>query len=112
MLIIKYISLFLEVVISLMLIGVVLLQRSKGQGIGAVFGGGAGDAIFGAQLGNVLTKVTIVLAIIFMVNTTFLAWIGSQTTGNSIVNELESSPIPVAPAQQPATTGLPMTTGE
>ena len=112
MLIIKYISIFLEIIISLMLIGVVLLQRSKGQGVGAVFGGGGGDAIFGAQIGNVLTKVTIVLAIIFMVNTTFLAWVGSQSTGNSVVNELESSAIPVVPAQQPATTGLPMTTGE
>lgn len=93
--IIKFISIFLEIIISLMLIGVVLLQRSKGQGMGAVFGGGAGDAIFGAQMGNVLTKTTIVLAIIFMVNTTFLAWMGSQSSGNSISDKLERTAIPV-----------------
>jgi preprotein translocase subunit SecG len=106
--IIRYISIFLEIIISLLMIGVILLQRSKGQGAGAVFGGGgAGDAIFGAQMGNVLTKVTIVLAIVFMVNTTFLAWMGSQSAGNSIVNELENTAVPV---QQQQTVPLPMNT--
>ncbi len=99
--IIKYISIFLEVIISLMMIGVILLQRSKGQGIGAVFGGGTGDAIFGAQIGNVLTKVTIVLAIIFMVNTTFLAWLGSQDSGNRITDKIEKTAIPVPQQQTP-----------
>ena len=99
--IIKFISVFLEIIISLMMIGVILLQRSKGQGVGAVFGGGAADAIFGAQVGNVLTKVTIVLAIIFMVNTTFLAWIGSQDRGNSISDEIEKTAVPVQQQQAP-----------
>jgi len=99
--IIKFISVFIEIIISLMMIGVILLQRSKGQGIGAVFGGGAADAIFGAQFGNVLTKVTIVLAIIFMVNTTFLAWLGSQDTGNSISDAIEKTAVPVSQQQAP-----------
>ena len=56
-------------IICALLIGVILIQRSKGQGTGLSFGGGA-EAVFGAQMGNVLTRATVVLAILFLVITT------------------------------------------
>ena len=62
----------LQVIISIMLIGIVIIQRSKGQGVGLSFGGGA-EAIFGAQMGNVITRATVVLAIVFLLNTAVLA---------------------------------------
>ena len=52
---------FIEVVVCLMLIGLVLIQRSKGEGISSAFGGGMGESIFGANVGNVVTRTTVVL---------------------------------------------------
>jgi len=68
-----------EFLVCLLLIGLVLMQRSKGQGVGLSFGGGA-EAIFGAQMGNVLTRFTVILGIVFLVNTTILAVM--RPTGN------------------------------
>ena len=63
----------LEAIVCLMLIGIVLIQRSKGQGVGLSFGGGAAESVFGGQMGNVLTRTTVILAFVFLVNTTVLA---------------------------------------
>ena len=56
--------------VSLLLIGVILLQRNKGAGAGVSFG--MGEAVFGADMGNVLTRTTIVLGIIFLANNLFV----------------------------------------
>lgn len=61
------------VLVCLLLVGVILLQRSKGSGAGVSFGGGMGEALFGAQMGDVLTKTTIILGIIFLVTTLALS---------------------------------------
>jgi len=74
--ILRYFLLFVEVVTCILLVGVILLQKTKGQGMGMAFGAGVGEALFGAQAGNVLTKTTVVLAIIFLTNTTLLSLIG------------------------------------
>lgn len=47
-----------------LLIVVVLIQSGKGAGMG-IFGGGGSNTTFGAQGGNILTKITTVLGIIF-----------------------------------------------
>lgn len=53
---------------SLFLILVVLAQKSKSDGgMGATLGGGATEAAFGADTGNVLTKLTINASIVFFV---------------------------------------------
>lgn len=51
---------------SLFLILVVLAQKAKSDGgMGAALGGGATEAAFGADTGNVLTKLTINATIVF-----------------------------------------------
>ena len=50
---------FVEVVVCFLLGGVILLQKPKDGGMGGIIGGGMGEALFGAQMGNVLTKTTI-----------------------------------------------------
>lgn len=55
----------LLVIVSVLLVGVILLQRNKGQGAGLAFGG-MGEAVFGSEMGNVLTRATIVLGIVFL----------------------------------------------
>ncbi len=72
--IVRTILLSIEVVICLLLIGLILMQKSKGSGgLGTAFGGGMGESLFGSRAGNVLTRATIVLAAAFMVNTLLLA---------------------------------------
>ncbi|MCD5397681.1 preprotein translocase subunit SecG [candidate division NPL-UPA2 bacterium] len=63
-----------HIVVSLMLIGVVLIQSGKGAGLADAFGmgGGMGQSLFGAQTGNFLTRLTTVLAILFMVTSILL----------------------------------------
>ena len=57
----RYILVFVEVVCSLLLVGVILVQRTKSQGLGMALGGQMGEALFGARMGNVMTKVTVIL---------------------------------------------------
>lgn len=71
-----------EVIISIMLIGIVLIQRTKGQGAGLSFGNGA-EAIFGAQMGNVLTRTTVILGILFLINTTILAMVHPEAKASA-----------------------------
>lgn len=63
-----------DVILALLIIGVVVAQKSKTQGMGAGFGGGAED-LFGSRargMDALLSKLTIVLSIIFAVVTLLL----------------------------------------
>lgn len=51
-------------IVSVLLVLIVLLQNEEGDGLGGLFGGGSNSA-FGARSGNVLTRITSVLAILF-----------------------------------------------
>src|SRR5881398_864745 len=48
----------LYVFVALLMILVILMQRPKSEGLGAAFGGGVTENIFGAQTTNVLVKFT------------------------------------------------------
>ncbi|MDQ2918928.1 MAG: preprotein translocase subunit SecG [Verrucomicrobiota bacterium] len=50
---------------ALLMVLVILMQRPKSEGLGAAFGGGVTENIFGAQTTNVLTKITGWLAGVF-----------------------------------------------
>ena len=64
--------LIVEVLAAFLLIVVILAQKSKDQGLGMAFGGGMGESLFGSRAGNVLTRMTVVLAATFMVTTILL----------------------------------------
>jgi preprotein translocase subunit SecG len=54
------------VVVALAIVGLVLLQQGKGADMGASFGSGASQTLFGSQgSGNFLTKLTWTLAFVF-----------------------------------------------
>lgn len=99
-----------EILVSILLILVILIQPSKSGGLGgAAFGGGGGmgEQLFGARTGNVMTKATVVLATVFLLNTLLLAFLYSQR------DPVEASlPTPVLTAEEDAgmgeeTDGLP-----
>jgi preprotein translocase subunit SecG len=56
-------------VVAVLMVFVILMQRPRSEGLGAAFGGGVTENIFGAQTTNVLTKVTSWLAAIFFLLT-------------------------------------------
>ena len=57
----------IHVIVCFFLILVVLLQKGKGQDIGSAFGGGGTQTAFGARSGaTLLTKLTAVMAAVFM----------------------------------------------
>ena len=76
----------IEAVCSILLIGIILLQKGKGGGLGLAFGGGTGESLFGSRAGNVLTKATVALAIIFMVNTVGLAIIFARSHDATLID--------------------------
>lgn len=58
---------FILILVSLFLILIVLMQKSKDGGMGATLGGGMAEATFGAETGNVLSRSTIVASVLFFV---------------------------------------------
>jgi preprotein translocase subunit SecG len=94
---IRYLLVLIEAVVSLMLIGVILIQRTKSQGLGMALGGQMGEALFGARMGNVLTRATVILGIVFLVNTTLLAYLGASNRRVSVTDDAVV-PVPTAPA--------------
>ncbi|PKF62729.1 preprotein translocase subunit SecG [Psychromonas sp. psych-6C06] len=62
------ILLVVYLIVSIILVGFVLIQQGKGAGMGASFGSGASNTVFGASgAGNFMTRTTAILAIGFFV---------------------------------------------
>ncbi|SFJ05028.1 preprotein translocase subunit SecG [Jannaschia pohangensis] len=79
--------LIIHLILSVGLIGVVLLQRSEGGGMG--LGGGGGGAVTGRQAATAMTKVTWVLAIAFLCTSVSLTVIAARNAaGGSVVDLL------------------------
>ena len=68
------------VLVALLMILVILMQRPKSEGLGAAFGGGVTENIFGAQTTNVLVKFTGWLTGIFFALTFVLSVLYSHKT--------------------------------
>lgn len=96
------IILTINVIVCLLLILVTLMQRPKQEGLGAAFGGGMTENLFGAQTTNVLAKATRVLGATFFVLTLLLAALYSHkaTAPSSVQAELakKKAPAPAATA--------------
>lgn len=99
MIFLKALLIVVEVLSCLMLIGLILLQRSKSEGLGLAFGAGAGEALFGARAGNVLSKATVILGIVFMVCTLALGVMFAQK-GKALIDTIDTPPAS-APEVQP-----------
>lgn len=102
----------LDMLVALLMILVILMQRPKSEGLGAAFGGGVTENIFGAQTTNVLTKFTGWLAGMFFLLTFVLSILYAQrSTGGSelrreLMRDQSSSAATARPAQMPTATGV------
>lgn len=99
-----------QVLSSLTIIGLVLLQQGKGADMGSAFGSGSAGSVFGAAgAANFLSRTTKYAAIVFFVSTAGLAWVvykpsakaeiesGVMQGFESIIPGM-SAPAPTAPA--------------
>jgi len=89
-----------DMLVALLMTLVILMQRPKSEGLGAAFGGGVTENIFGAQTTNVLVKFTGWLAGIFFVLTFALGVLYAQhsSSDSALHKELMGMPTPAAMA--------------
>ena len=95
----------LHVIVSVALILVILLQTGKGSDIGAVFGGGSSQTLFGSTgPTSFLSKLTAGAAIIFMLTSLFLAYFSGSGGTRSIMKSgaPPAQTMPAPPAGMPA----------
>lgn len=96
-----YVLTAIFVICSILLTLAVLMQRPRSEGLGAAFGGGMTESIFGAQTSDVLVKATIWLGGIFFVCTLALAFLYSYRSRSEFKASDLLQPVPAATA--PAT---------
>jgi preprotein translocase subunit SecG len=100
------------IVVSLFLGLVVLAQKAKNDGgMGAAMGGGMAEQAFGAETSNVLSKLTINLAIAFFV-LAFAIYLGRIYQRNHAQASGDVLPTITAPAKAAPVTAAPITVGK
>ena len=80
----------IHTIVSLLLIGVVLMQASQGGGLSGTFGGNAASNVLGGQnAGNVLSRITTWLATLFLVLAVIISILSgpSDSSSSSIVQQ-------------------------
>ena len=102
--------LIIHLFVTLALIGVVLIQRSEGGGLGIGSSQGMGSFMSGRGTANLLTRTTAILAVIFMALSMTLALLNRGSSGptHSILDTPApaSTPAPSSPpAPPPAPSG-------
>lgn len=106
-----------HIIVCIALIMIVLLQTGKGADIGAAFGGGSSQTLFGSTgASTFLSKATTFAAVIFMLTSLALGYISGHQSGGSIMMEqppvrtaeeapAATEPQPAAPAAEETDTG-------
>ncbi|MFT6086972.1 MAG: preprotein translocase subunit SecG, partial [Glaciecola sp.] len=96
-------------VVALLLIGFVLIQQGKGADMGASFGAGGSNTVFGSSgSGNFMTKITAVLATCFFVISLLLGTIAANK--NEKVDEFDNLEVPVV--EEPISSEIPTLSSE
>ena len=97
--------LVVHVLVAIAMTALILLQQGKGAEMGASFGGGSSQTVFGAAgAASFLTRFTAVLAAIFFMTSLTLAYMASQrpvSAGGSVMDSVKTETVvPAAPVQQ------------
>ncbi len=88
-----------HIIAAFILVVIVLLQDSKGGGLGASFGGGSNQSIFGASgASSFLVKVTRWVAVGFMLTSVTLTILSAHKNSHSVLDGIiPTSTAPAAP---------------
>ncbi len=100
----RTILMFVHILVSVGLIGLVLLQHGRGADAGAAFGSGASQTLFGARGStSFLSRATAILAAVFFVTSLGLAYLTGQQHQRHSVTEIvapatsDLPPLPMVP---------------
>jgi preprotein translocase subunit SecG len=96
--------LIIHLFITLAMIGVVLIQRSEGGGLGIGSSQGMGSFMSGRGTANLLTRTTAILATVFFVLSLSLALLSRGSSNRASVLDAPAAGLPV-PASPPLPTG-------
>ena len=101
-------TLWVQILSALAMIGLVLIQHGKGADMGASFGSGASGSLFGATgSANFLSRSTAALATVFFVCTLALAYMGNATSNRPAAASSDSVLDRPAAASAPVTGAIP-----
>ena len=79
------------VLLSLFLIGIILIQRGKGGGLAGAFGGVGGSSAFGTKAGDVFTRITVGVAIGWILLLMMMVIMTNQYNGSAFGDNPASS---------------------
>lgn len=99
--------LIIQIVLAITITILVLLQKSSSIGLGAY--SGSNESLFGAKgPGNFLSKFTMIIGALFLINTLALGYFYNQDRLKSAVDSVKiDSPVPQAPAVTPVAADKP-----
>lgn len=102
-----------HIVVCVALIMIVLLQTGKGADMGAAFGGGSSQTLFGSTgASTFLSKATTGVAVVFMITCMSLAYLSTNRISSSIIME-DATPVgETTPETDVKTVPVETTTGE
>jgi preprotein translocase subunit SecG len=102
------------VIVCFLMTLIILMQRPKQEGLGAAFGGGVTDQVFGARTTNVLQRGTVYLGSLFFILSLALAvLIGQKNKTISTVTKTEpAAKVEEAPAAKPVEALAPKSLSE
>jgi preprotein translocase subunit SecG len=106
--------LIIQIVVSVGIIVLVLMQQGKGADAGAAFGSGASGTVFGSRgSANFLSRATAILATVFFLNSVSLAFLASGRTieGGSIMDSAAQVETKVETAPAAPTSDVPPAPG-
>ncbi|MGQ0677305.1 MAG: preprotein translocase subunit SecG [Rhodospirillales bacterium] len=94
-----------HILITITMVGVILIQRSEGGGLGIGGGGGMGGLMSGRGTANILTRATTILAVLFMATSLALTLVAAGGGQRSFMAPA-GAPAPVQ-QQAPAAPAAP-----
>ena len=79
--------LIIHAILALILVVIILIQRSDGGALGGIGGGSFSGMLTGRSSANFLTKLTAIVAALFLGNSLLLALLSGNLKNNSIIND-------------------------
>jgi len=96
--------LVVQIIVSLSIITLVMLQQGKGADMGAGFGAGASGTVFGSRgSGSFFTRATAILATVFFINCLLIASPlirDNEQSANTVADQLEQQAVQMQEAEE------------
>jgi preprotein translocase subunit SecG len=98
--------LIVQFILAVLIVIAVLLQKSSSMGLGAY--SGSNESVFGAKgPASFLTKITMILGLVFVINTLVLGYMYNQQRNESAIDSVKTESLIPAPTQQTQTPNAP-----